>query len=258
LKVQTSLPPHVHYRGRQFRAPPFPLSVYPSIASIPLAMSLGGLRDARSLWELMESTSDIAVVSNRPSQTHPKTAASFKNKAESASYHDHDHQHHHSFTSASTFTPSHTASPHPQLYPHASAIAGSEASSTSSQSKLTTSSLSSRDSLPSQSPLAVDVHRQTTPQKHAKKPKRTKGQKSNKWNRGGGASPIGTSTANRSPQSSRLQHQNSHTLIASSNAAAHQGRLMAATSGGPLPGDSRRGVLSPRPKGRGRLAHNPA
>lgn len=52
------------------------------------------------------------------------------------------------------------------------------------------------------------------------------------------------------PHAPRLYKHKSHAAIVSETAAAHQGRFMAAPFGGPT-GDSRRGVASPRPKGRG-------
>ncbi|KAF2641951.1 PABP-dependent poly(A) nuclease 3 [Massarina eburnea CBS 473.64] len=198
---------------------------------------------SRSLRELMEETTDMPTASNCrvPSRTE-RSAPSARNKAEPASYHD-------------GASPPPT-DPYPPLYTHASTIAASEASSASEQSKLTSSS--SRDSLPAHAP-AADVRRETTPQKK-QNPRRTKGHKP-KWSRGGGSSDDIASNDRKaarhssegapSPSPSRHLHHHlsSHTLAVSTNAQAYQGRLMAATFGGPS-GDSRRGVSSPRPKGR--------
>ncbi|KAF1954696.1 hypothetical protein CC80DRAFT_416623 [Byssothecium circinans] len=171
----------------------------------------------------------MSPASNRRNQSH--SSPSSRNKAESASYH---HHHHH------TTSPSRPSASRLPLYTHANTAAGSEASLTSSQSKLTSSS--SRDSLPAQAP-AAEVRRETTPQKK-QNPRRTKGHKQNKWSRGGAGSSDDIAAADR-----KAARHSSDAFVASTNAAAHQARLMAAPFGGPS-GDSRRGVSSPRPKGR--------
>jgi len=132
-----------------------------------------------------------------------------------------------------------------------------------------TSSSSSRDSLPALGP-AADVRRgDTTPQKQGKTSRRAKSHKPNKWSKSGAGSSDSTGSERKpqqphaskysspssasSPQSTRSLNRNqSHAQQAAALAAAHQGRLMATAFGGPA-SDSRRGVGSPRPKGRGML-----
>ncbi|KAJ4360355.1 PAB-dependent poly(A)-specific ribonuclease subunit 3 [Didymosphaeria variabile] len=148
-----------------------------------------------------------------------------------------------------------------QQQPHASASAGSDTTTSAPLSELTSSS-SSRDSIPTLDPAAELRRGETTPQKQGKNTRRAKTHnKTNKWTRNGAGSSDSTGSERKtsvpqaprhnsqsaasSPQSTRsLQRQQSHT-----HAALHQGRSMATTYGGPA-GDSRRGVASPRPKGR--------
>jgi PAB-dependent poly(A)-specific ribonuclease subunit 3 len=144
---------------------------------------------------------------------------------------------------------SHAAtSPLPAAHTHANAIASSGSSTTESLPELT--SQSSRDSLPTAPRRGAD----TTPQKHARSNKRTQSSKSAaRWSRGGTSSDD--TGSDRKPPTSLpdspprpYQHRRPH--LATHNLAAIQGRLMATTFGSPS-GDSRRGVASPRPKGRG-------
>ncbi|KAJ4288588.1 PAB-dependent poly(A)-specific ribonuclease subunit 3 [Kalmusia sp. IMI 367209] len=161
-----------------------------------------------------------------------------------------------------------TSFPHAQQqHAHVSAIADSDATTTASSSELTSSS-SSRDSIPALDPAAELRRGETTPQKQGKTTTRRAKthNRTNKWSRGGAGSSDSTGSERRpsvphtpkfnphaaasSPQSTRpLQKQQPHTQTAASNAAAHQARLMATAFGGAA-GDSRRGVGSPRPKGR--------
>lgn len=117
-------------------------------------------------------------------------------------------------------------------YPHASATASSSSSTTDTISELTSSS--SRDSLPA-AHAPGSTH--TTPQKQTRNYRRTKSNKSanSKWS---DAAPQP-----KYPQNAALTQPNGTTHPA-------QARLMATAFGGPS-GDSRRGVSSPRPKGRG-------
>jgi PAB-dependent poly(A)-specific ribonuclease subunit 3 len=134
---------------------------------------------------------------------------------------------------------------------HANATASSGSSATESLSELT--SHSSRDSLPTAPSRGAD----TTPQKHARSNRRTQPSKSAaRWSRGGTFSDD-TGSDRKPPTSQPLepdspprpyQHRRPH--LATNNPAVIQGKLMATTFGSPS-GDSRRGVASPRPKGRG-------
>ncbi|KAF1844162.1 uncharacterized protein K460DRAFT_408463 [Cucurbitaria berberidis CBS 394.84] len=146
--------------------------------------------------------------------------------------------------------------PLPKGHPHAIAIASPGSSTAESISELTTSS-SSRDSLPPAQARNGD----SSPQKQVRNNRRNKSNKSNaKWNRGGSSDDTGsdrkpptsqppnpTQSVVQSPQPASKQRQ--QPTIATHNSAASQSRLMATTFGGPS-GDSRRGVVSPRPKGR--------
>ncbi|KAH7401250.1 PABP-dependent poly(A) nuclease 3 [Pyrenochaeta sp. MPI-SDFR-AT-0127] len=145
--------------------------------------------------------------------------------------------------------------PLPKGHPHAIAIASSGSSTTDSLSELTSSS--SRDSLPASRAQGGD----TTPQKPARNNRRSKPTKANaKWHRGGSSDDTGSDRkpptsqpskpapgAALSPQPALKQRQQSS--IASNSSPASQARFMATTFGAPS-GDSRRGVVSPRPKGR--------
>jgi PAB-dependent poly(A)-specific ribonuclease subunit 3 len=167
-------------------------------------------------------------------------------------------------TSPNKGAPSHTPTanrpaffPLPTVYTHANAAASSGSSTTESLSGLT--SHSSRDSLPVVHAHGVD----SSPQKQVRNSRRNKSSKSNtRWSRGGTSlddtgsdrkpptsQPAETTAPNaaQSPQRTYKQYP-SHTPTR--NPAGNQGRLMATTFGSPS-GDSRRGVSSPRPKGRG-------
>lgn len=148
---------------------------------------------------------------------------------------------------ATTATTAHT---------HASITASSGSSTTDSLSELT--SHSSWDSLPvAQLPSGT-----ITPQKQARSNRRSKSGKPNaKWSRGGGSSddtrPDRTpptsqpaEAALNAAQSPTPTHKQRQPHSTSRNPAVKQERLMATTFGSPS-GDSRRGVASPRPKGRG-------
>jgi PAB-dependent poly(A)-specific ribonuclease subunit 3 len=144
-----------------------------------------------------------------------------------------------------------------KVHPHATVIASSGSSTTESLSELTSSS--SRDSLPNPPGRIVP----TTPQKQARTNRRKHSNKSTgRWSRGGGSSddtgsdrkpptsqpvePV-QSAARSPPTASKTRQQPS---TATTHASTSQTRFMATTFGGPS-GDSRRGVVSPRPKGRG-------
>ncbi|KAH4014028.1 PAN2-PAN3 deadenylation complex subunit PAN3 [Parastagonospora nodorum] len=157
---------------------------------------------------------------------------------------------------------SHTATANrPGLLPiapaqtHANVTASSGSSTTESLSELT--SHSSLDSVP----LALIRGGDTTPQKPARSNRRSKSNKSNnRWSKEKGS--LDDTALERTPPTSQpseaaLNAAHSPTPAskhrqpqsASRNPAAKQGRLMATTFGSPS-GDSRRGVASPRPKGR--------
>lgn len=142
-------------------------------------------------------------------------------------------------------------------HPHATVIASSGSSTTESFSEVTSSS--SRDSLPT----PQGRNGPTTPQKQARNNRRKQSNKAGgRWSRGGGSSddtgsdrkpptsqPVEPSqSAASSPQSASKTRQ--HSYIATNNSSSNQTRFMATAFGGPS-GDSRRGVVSPRPKGRG-------
>jgi PAB-dependent poly(A)-specific ribonuclease subunit 3 len=142
-------------------------------------------------------------------------------------------------------------------HPHATAAASSGSSTAESISELTSSS--SRDSLPT----PPGRNGPTTPQKPAPSTRRKKSNKANaRWSRGGGSSDDTGSdrkpptsqpaesaqSAARSPPSASKTRQ--PPTIATSSTSTRQTRPMATAFGGPS-GDSRRGVVSPRPKGRG-------
>jgi PAB-dependent poly(A)-specific ribonuclease subunit 3 len=138
--------------------------------------------------------------------------------------------------------------------PHANATASSGSSSTTdSLSELT--SHSSRDSLPA----ALVRRGDSTPQKQARSYRRNKPSRSNaRWSRGGAGSSDDTGSDRKPPtsplNSNAPSFQPAYTQrqphLASNNPAVIHGHLMATTFGSPS-GDSRRGVTSPRPKGRG-------
>jgi hypothetical protein len=217
----------------------------------PPAMSLGRLAEARTARTRVDSTTDMPAASHRRSQLHTEpTTHSVRNKAD--------------LTRPPPSRPSRTPS---RRSTHARAIADADASTIAvpvffPSSELTSPPPSFRGPLPVLDP-AVEVRRgETTPQKLAKHSRRPKTHRPNKWSRGGAGSSDETgsdrkphASGSSPPQSIRALHkQPSHTHIAAHNAAAHQGRLMAAAFGAPS-GDSRRGVASPRPKGRGTARH---
>ncbi|KAI1552085.1 PABP-dependent poly A nuclease 3 [Pyrenophora tritici-repentis] len=144
----------------------------------------------------------------------------------------------------------------PKGHPHATAIVSSASSTTESLSELTPSS--SRDSLPH----PQGRNGPTTPQKQSRNNRRKTPTKSGgRWSRGG-ASSDDTATDRKPPTSQPAEHAQSTTRsphtssktrhqpsIATNTPSNHQPRFMATAFGGPS-GDSRRGVVSPRPKGR--------
>jgi hypothetical protein len=199
-------------------------------------MSLAGLVEmqlsaSRSVRARVDSVSDTLPGTHRRRQVRVESSVpSLKNKAEQRSLASH-------------------------LYTHARAIAGSEASTIDAYA------------LPAVLDRPVEGRRgETTPQKQTKSSRRTKSHRPNRWSRSGAGSSDDTGSDPKphasalspqqtgSPQSTRstarAPNSHTHTHIAANNAAAHQGRLMAAAFGVPS-GDSRRGVASPRPKGRG-------
>jgi PAB-dependent poly(A)-specific ribonuclease subunit 3 len=144
-------------------------------------------------------------------------------------------------------------------YTHANITASSSSSTTESISELTSSS--SRDSLPATHPRSGDI---TSPGQ-ARNYKRGKpGRPGSRWTKGGGSSEdTGSERKRPTAQPSRAartvsEHAQPNSrphqpYIATQEAASSQGQLMATTFGSPS-GDSRRGVASPRPKGRGMTA----
>jgi hypothetical protein len=169
---------------------------------------------------------------------------------------------------ASTALPS-TPSPLPELSTHASALTSSAAIAIAPSLALTSSSSSSVDSVLAHK-SAADA-RNSSPDRPPKNPRRPRSQKPNvRWSRGGTSSDeIGSDRRVSHSSSSRTssydaalssralppsQRPRPQPTNAPNKAAGDKGRLMAATSGGPS-GDSRRGLTSPRPKGRGMQAH---
>ena len=142
-------------------------------------------------------------------------------------------------------------------HPHANAIASSASSTTESLSELTPSS--SRDSLPH----PQGRNGPTTPQKQSRNSRRKTPTKSTgRWSRGGGSSDD-TAADRKPPTSHPAEHAQSTTRspqtasktrhqppIATTHTPTHQTRFMATAFGAPS-GDSRQGVVSPRPKTRG-------
>lgn len=151
----------------------------------------------------------------------------------------------HPAPSPSRASPAPSASPRPKGNTHASAAASSSSSTTDTISELTSSS--SRDSLPaaharggpSTAPAAntAPTALTTTPQKQTRSYRRTKSTKAAaRWSDAAPQPKHPPPAAHSSP--SGIQHQH-----------PAQPRFMATAFGGPS-GDSRRGVSSPRPKGR--------
>jgi PAB-dependent poly(A)-specific ribonuclease subunit 3 len=145
----------------------------------------------------------------------------------------------------STIAPAHT---------HANVTASSGSSTTESLSELT--SQSSLDSIPIAHPRG-----DTTPQKQPRSNRRSKsGKTTARWSKGGSLdeTALDRTPPTSQPSEAALNAAQSPTPVskqrqphsANRNPAAKQGRLMATTFGSPS-GDSRRGVASPRPKGRG-------
>jgi PAB-dependent poly(A)-specific ribonuclease subunit 3 len=137
---------------------------------------------------------------------------------------------------------------------HANVAASSGSSSATTESLSELTSQSSRDSLPTRSS-------ETTPQRPARNSRRTKSGTAHRWSKGRGS--IDDTGLDRTPptshpseaalsaaQSPTPPHKQRQPHSATRTPAAKQGRLMATTFGSPS-GDSRRGVASPRPKGRG-------
>jgi hypothetical protein len=137
---------------------------------------------------------------------------------------------------------------------HAAAIASAGSSTTESQSDLTSSS--SRDSLPNPHGRPGPP---TTPQKPARNNRRKQSNKANpRWSRGR-ASSDDTGSDRKPPTSQPSEptvtsSPHAQPSIATNPAPTSQPRSMATAFGGPS-GDSRRGVVSPRPKGRGMMHH---
>jgi hypothetical protein len=155
-----------------------------------------------------------------------------------------------------------TPSPFVDLYrdTHARVIVGSEASTISSSSELTSPS---GDSLPSRESGAHTRQQNPTSKqpRNQRRPKKTPA----RWSRNTASSDDTGSDGKASLSSSSKQYnhnaasssQASSPLrqrpppnLATHNAAGFKGRLMAANFGANS-GDARRGVSSPRPKGRG-------
>jgi PAB-dependent poly(A)-specific ribonuclease subunit 3 len=129
-------------------------------------------------------------------------------------------------------SPSPSASLRPKGYTHASATASSSSSTTDAISELTSSS--SRDSLPA-AHARGGASTATTPQKQTRSYRRTKSTKAAaKWSDAAPQPKNPPTAAHTSPTGTHLPAQ---------------ARFMATAFGGPS-GDSRRGVSSPRPKGR--------
>lgn len=139
-------------------------------------------------------------------------------------------------------SPAPSASPRPKGYTHASAAASSSSSTTDTISELTSSS--SRDSLPAaharggpSTAPAANTAPTTTPQKQTRSYRRTKSTKAAaRWSDAAPQPKHPPPAAHSSPSGTQHQHP-------------AQPRFMATAFGGPS-GDSRRGVSSPRPKGR--------
>jgi PAB-dependent poly(A)-specific ribonuclease subunit 3 len=153
--------------------------------------------------------------------------------------------------------------PLPALYTHARVIVGSEASTTDSQSELTSPS---GESLPAHE--GADARRSGYKQaRNSRRPKSHKpqSQQQSRWSKGTSSDDTGSDrktsqvtptrsniykAAQPSQSSSPSQRQRSYPSLASNQQPGLDRRLMAANFGGPT-GDARRGVSSPRPKGRG-------
>lgn len=144
--------------------------------------------------------------------------------------------------------------PLPKGHAHAIAIASSGSSTTDSLSELTSSS--SRDSLPAS----------RVPPKPARTNRRGKPTKANaRWHRGSSddtgpdRKPPPSQPPKPAPSPQPAHKQRLQPPPASHSSPASQARFMATAFGAPS-GDARRGVVSPRPKGRGmqtlRLSHH--
>jgi PAB-dependent poly(A)-specific ribonuclease subunit 3 len=147
-----------------------------------------------------------------------------------------------------------TLSPIAPAHTHANVTASSGSSTTESLSELT--SQSSLDSIPT-----AHTRGDTTPQKAPRSNRRSKsGKTTARWSKGGclDETALDCTPPTSQPSEAALNAAQSPTPVSkqrqphSANRvpAAKQGRLMATTFGSPS-GDSRRGVASPRPKGRG-------
>lgn len=227
-----------------------PAPCHSAIANISPAMSAGGPGDFRepsalySFTSLMDSLSNGLAGSIHQKGSRLPTIQPASPPTKGAPH-----------SSTSPNQPAYF--PIPRGHPHATVIASSGSSTTESFSEVTSSS--SRDSLPN--PQGRNAP--TTPQKQARSNRRKQSNKSGgRWSRGGGSSddtgsdrkpPTSqpaepTHSAASSPQSASKTRQQPY--IATNNPSSSQTRFMATAFGGPS-GDSRRGVVSPRPKGRG-------
>ncbi|KAF2874121.1 hypothetical protein BDV95DRAFT_322258 [Massariosphaeria phaeospora] len=207
---------------------------------LPPAVLHGGPGMPRSLQSLADVLSDLSPAAPRLDRRHaPVTETPKPNKA------------------APTLDTTPQPSPFSRLhfYPHASVATDAKAYILDPRPELTSLSSSSQALAAEARPV------EKAPRKRTKNPRRTKAHNSqSRWSRGAVSSDDTASerTASLSHSSSRssppdvvhpLHTHRSHTNIATTIAASYQGRLMATAFGGSS-GDSRRGVASPRPKGR--------
>ncbi|KAF2259909.1 hypothetical protein CC78DRAFT_536747 [Lojkania enalia] len=157
-------------------------------------------------------------------------------------------------------------SPTPALVPHAPVILDSGSSTPNSHAELTSSGGESLRAHETAAASARPSTTTTTQRKQARSSRRTKPQKSGaRWSKNGvssddtgsdhkaSLSQSSSSSPHKvppSPKTSRPANRpHLHPSFAPTDAAAQKGRYMAASFGG-ASGDSRRGVSSPRPKGR--------
>jgi PAB-dependent poly(A)-specific ribonuclease subunit 3 len=159
-----------------------------------------------------------------------------------------------------------TPSPLLNPYTHASAVGSSEVSASDSTSELTSSS---GGSLPTRKSAAAGRPSSSAQKQQSKNHRRPKSQNhQSRWSKNTVSSDDTGSDCRRPPSSSsrtssynadqsphpnwNSQRQHSYSYRAPSKATGSSGPLMAANFGGPS-GDTRRGVSSPRPKGRGTM-----
>lgn len=227
---------------------------HPNSSSTPLsrhpAMSLHGpgrVQESNpppTLTSLVNPSSDVLLGTDRRTKYRkkPSVQAVNKNKAQARP--------------ATTAFPT-TPSPLPYLHTHASVIVGSAASTVYSSSELT--STSSGDLLPPSASAAKVRHSGSSHKQSSKNSRRTKSHDTHsRWTRNGTSSDDTGSDRKVSLSSSSRTSSYIPTnwpeagspSLATHNAAGYNRRLMAANFGG-ASGDSRRGVSSPRPKGRG-------